>query len=85
MRKYTSFKQVSAEPIETVIPAAHRKGSDERDTVVLSDGTTHTIEGLFSRYTPVPGDFLVVYEDGYTAVSPRQPFLAGYTLLASEA
>ena len=38
------------------------------------------VEGkVFSRYMPVPGDFYVVYDDGYKSVSPRAAFLDGYT------
>lgn len=33
---------------------------------------------MFARYTPVPGDFYVVYPDGYKAISPRKAFLEGY-------
>jgi len=35
-------------------------------------------EAMFSRYTPVPGDFYVVYADGYKSFSPRKAFLEGY-------
>jgi hypothetical protein len=34
---------------------------------------------LFARYTPIAGDFLVQYEDGYLSISPRQAFVDGYT------
>lgn len=34
---------------------------------------------MFHRYTPVPGDFLVIYEDGYMSFSPRKAFLDGYS------
>ena len=34
---------------------------------------------MFSRYTPVKGDFYVVYEDGYKSFSPRKAFLDGYS------
>lgn len=34
---------------------------------------------LFRRYVPVPGDFLVIYEDGYMSFSPRKAFLDGYS------
>ena len=34
---------------------------------------------MFVRYTPVPGDYYVVYEDGYASFSPRQAFEEGYT------
>jgi hypothetical protein len=34
---------------------------------------------IFARYVPVPGDFYVVYADGYQSFSPRKAFLEGYT------
>ncbi len=34
---------------------------------------------MFARYFPVPGDFYVVYADGYKSFSPRKAFLEGYT------
>jgi len=40
---------------------------------------TRTVEAkVLSRYTPVEGDFFVVYEDGYESISPRKAFLDGY-------
>jgi hypothetical protein len=36
---------------------------------------------MFVRYSPVPGDFLVIYEDGFKSFSPRKAFLEGYTLV----
>ena len=33
---------------------------------------------MFDRYMPVPGDYYVVYEDGYASISPRQAFEDGY-------
>lgn len=33
---------------------------------------------VFARYTPVAGDFFVVYEDGYQSISPRKAFVEGY-------
>lgn len=37
---------------------------------------------MFSRYVPVPGDYLVQYEgDGYRAFSPGKVFEEGYTRL----
>lgn len=35
---------------------------------------------MFARYMPVPGDFYVVYDDGYQSFSPRKAFVEGYTL-----
>ena len=36
---------------------------------------------MFVRYTPVPGDYYVVYDDGYTSISPQKAFEEGYTRL----
>ena len=33
---------------------------------------------FFDRHNPKPGDFLVIYEDGYHSVSPAQAFNEGY-------
>lgn len=38
-------------------------------------------ESMTARYVPVPGDFWIVYRDGYQSISPRAEFLAGYTRL----
>jgi hypothetical protein len=38
------------------------------------------VEGdLFRRYFPHPGDYYVVYEDGYASISPQAAFETGYT------
>jgi hypothetical protein len=34
---------------------------------------------MFARYTPVPGDYWVKYEDGYESISPCEAFEEGYT------
>jgi len=31
------------------------------------------------RYFPQPGDYFVVYEDGYQSISPQKAFEDGYT------
>ncbi len=36
-------------------------------------------DNMFARYRPVPGDYYVVYDDGYAAISPRAAFEGGYT------
>lgn len=35
-------------------------------------------KNMFARYMPVPGDYYVVYDDGYASISPRVPFEEGY-------
>lgn len=37
---------------------------------------------LFVRYTPVPGDYYIVYDDGYESISPAKVFEDGYTLIS---
>lgn len=38
-------------------------------------------EKMVARYEPKPGDYYVVYPDGYAAISPAEAFESGYTLL----
>ncbi|MFA9204828.1 MAG: hypothetical protein ACEQSH_00070 [Bacteroidia bacterium] len=40
-------------------------------------------DNMFARYRPVPGDYYVVYDDGYAAISPRKAFEEGYVPLGS--
>lgn len=37
---------------------------------------------IWARYKPVIGDYLVVYEDGYTSISPKKAFEDGYTRIS---
>src|SRR6267142_3621578 len=47
--------------------------------ITFVDGTTRDLkDDIFKRYVPDPGDFYVVYEDGYEWFSPRKAFLDGY-------
>lgn len=72
MPRYKSHKTVHALEIATI--NGHRLTfKDEGYASMMCEGS------LFGRYTPVPGDFLVVYEDGYKSFSPRKAFLEGYT------
>ena len=41
---------------------------------------------IFARYTPEPGDYLVVYQpDGYISISPKAAFEDGYTIIGDQA
>lgn len=71
MPRYLSKKKVWALEIESL----------DGNVVTPADKGYAPIEmkpEVFTRYQPVPGDFLVQYEDGYWSVSPRKPFLEGY-------
>lgn len=75
---YQSHKRVHAARILEV-------GNDDRmmleppaGSAVLSVSPS---DRMFARYRPVPGDYYVVYDDGYAAISPRAAFESGYTLV----
>lgn len=34
---------------------------------------------MFARYRPGPGDYYVVYDDGYPSISPKAAFESGYS------
>src|SRR3972149_1187146 len=74
MPRYRSHKQVWALEIATVnghkLTFAHAHYAP-----IMCDA------GMFSRYTPVPGDYYVVYDDGYKSFSPAKAFKEGYTLI----
>lgn len=70
--RYQSHKKVWALKIKTV---------NEYDLTFVEPGyAPMSVDPLmFSRYTPVPGDYLVVYDDGYRSISPAAVFEEGYT------
>ena len=82
LAEYRSIKRVHAGEITEVVPAGcYVRTADPDYGVLLTYAPNMT-----TRYTPVPGDFWVVYPgDGYAAISPRQAFLDGYLPIAPEA
>jgi hypothetical protein len=71
MPRYKSHKQVWALEIDTV--NGHRLTFREKGYAsIMCDGA------MFTRYSPVPGDFYVQYDDGYKSFSPRKAFAEGY-------
>lgn len=75
MPLWKSHKKVHALQIDRV------EGDQIHFVEAKTYGPRKVTNGLFSRYTPVHGDYFVVYEDGYESISPRQPFEDGYTRL----
>ena len=76
---YACHKKVWALEIDTItndVDAAGAKMLSFRDKGYAK--MRASLE-MFSRYVPVPGDFYVVYDDGYKSFSPRKAFLEGYT------
>lgn len=72
MPKYRSHKIVHALQIKEVIGA---------ELFFVEDGYASVVcdPKMFSRYTPQPFDYYVVYDDGYKSFSPRMAFETGYT------
>jgi hypothetical protein len=64
-----------------IVHAAKIAGVNGDQIILDVDGETHSVTAapnMFVRYMPVPGDFYVVYEDGFASISPRQAFEEGY-------
>ena len=82
MPRYVSHKKVWALEIEVVAPQNEIvNGALVRMLIFRDVGyAPETVPAeMFARYIPVPGDFYVVYADGYKSFSPRKAFLEGYT------
>lgn len=55
-------------------------------TVETADGRSDVFtatQDMLARAEPEPGWYLVVYEDGYTSLSPAKAFEEGYTRIAA--
>jgi hypothetical protein len=81
---YTCHKKVRALEIRTIGNYSYEPSPEARlvREVVFADPDYPPLkldESLFARYVPMPGDYYVVYEDGYASFSPRTVFLEGYT------
>jgi hypothetical protein len=78
MPRYVSHKQVWALEIDTI---RHPDISGACRLTFCDKGYAPIVPPAetFLRYKPVPGDFFVVYADGYKSFSPRKAFLEGYT------
>lgn len=74
--RYRSHKTVSALEIEKC--TYHDPGDPIMYFIDTSYAPRRFGIKLVSRYSPVPGDFFVVYDDDYESFSPRKAFLEGY-------
>jgi hypothetical protein len=84
MAQYRSHKVVCAAQIAAVDPAGRADGPQNTWLlhVIDADGNKQPIDvaaAVFLRYHPEPGDYLMVYPDGYRSVSPKAAFEEGYT------
>lgn len=81
MPRYKSHKTVHALKIKAVERYFNHAKSDEDIRLLVEDGFA-PIDGcgeICLRYIPSPGDYYVVYDDGYKSVSPAKAFEDGYT------
>lgn len=83
--QYRSHKIVHALKIDAVklIEGGTQRYLTFRDAPFGTNGAT-VREELFARHVPVPGDYYVVYADGYESFSPAKAFEDGYTAVVSE-
>jgi len=65
--------KVEGNRLDLEIPDPHN-----RHTGIAQTRIVIAAHNMFARYTPVPGDYYVVYDDGFASISPRQAFEAGY-------
>ena len=82
MRKYKCHKEVSAMKIEycTFFYNSTEKRYDYR--LVGGDGNSVEVNREFiERHNAAPGNYYVVYDDGYASISPAPAFEAGYSLV----
>lgn len=79
MPRYRCHKEVWALPIATV---EDHPNDPDVVALVFAD-TTYAVRlvrrAIVSRYMPKPGDYFVVYDDGYESISPAKAFEDGYT------
>jgi hypothetical protein len=74
LKTYRSHKVVSAGRITEVAPAGCFVETADPDSGVF---LTYD-DNMTTRYRPEVGDYWVIYEDGYQAISPRAAFEGGY-------
>ena len=76
--------QYRCHKIVSALQIAHIEGgANGAPATILFANPTFTpvaVDGeMFRRYFPKPGDYYVVYEDGYASISPQAAFETGYT------
>lgn len=78
MPRYQSHKQVHALKILSVERAADGIGYWMAFEEQMTYAPVRVAGDLFARYMAQPGDYYVVYDDGYKSISPAKAFEEGY-------
>lgn len=78
MPKYRCHKEVWALKIKGIEPDTRNGG-----VIVIPEESGYQWfrldEEFTSRHNPQPGNYYVVYQDGYQSISPAEAFESGYT------
>ena len=65
---------IDADNILLLVPMRGPDGKPAEDMIA----SVRAADRMFDRYMPVPGDYYVVYDDGYASISPKKAFEEGY-------
>jgi hypothetical protein len=87
MPRYQCHKKVWALKIQNITRHAYPEETPIEEsapslTLTFADPGYAPMEidhKMITRYMPVPGDYYVVYDDGYKSFSPAKAFEEGYT------
>lgn len=76
--RYQCHKQVQALKINHVVPSVrgYMLGFEDQGYAPIEIGFD-----FMAKHQPKPGDYFVVYADGYQSCSPAEAFEEGYTLI----
>lgn len=86
LRKFRSHKIVEAEAIYSTMPPGHVPYVTVAHSPPYAGLERVPVPAaFFARGTPMPGDYLVRYSDGYLSWSPKKAFEEGYTEIAEPA
>ena len=80
LAQYQSIKRVLAGKITEVVDAGCYVQNTDGTSVLRLYASNMT-----ARYTPVVGDWWMIYEDGYQSLSPAKMFEDGYVLFGPSA
>lgn len=82
LQQYKCHKVVSAAKVTAIRESFALSDHYELTIVGGGEEDTHVVTAeWFVNFSPVPGGYLVIYDDGYQSFSPAKAFEAGYELL----
>lgn len=84
LANWTSHKVVKAGKLISLDTEYHAELMRSIFTATVQDASGAPTKmdcptGMFARGIPAPGDYIVIYDDGYKSWSPAKAFEDGYT------